>query len=234
MKKLLVLSIAMLFAVSAFAVSETEGKARTPWQGDLGDRDMFYEQAPSSWWWTTNGSTPFEAEEADDIPDELVGMLFNQVGFYVGAWEDCGIAPPGGYVNIYLGECPPAMTPAQSYHVAWTDLGATIVYEDPGWLTIWQCTALLPDAWTVEADMSLGFQVDIFWGEAAPYCGVVLTEDYTYFGCGEAYWSGDYWGYPRWGTISGYFGTAADVAYSLGTTTTAAGESDWGAVKSLY
>jgi len=215
------------------AFESTHGGAVKPGDYD-NDRDMFYCQDPSSWWFTANGSTPFGAEQADDIPDDLYGMSFNTIGFFVGEWASNWQDPVGVFVNIYNAECPPSQDPAYSYYYLWSELGAYIVYDDPGWMAVYACTAMLPDVFVVEYDMSLGFVVDLDWGQNAPYGGVVMTEDYDVYGCGQAYWDGTHWGAGRWTAIGDYFGFPTDIAYCIGIEMTATEAASWGTVKSLY
>jgi len=48
------------------------------------------------------------------------------------------------------------------------------------------------------------------------------------------YWSGDYWGFPRWSPFSAYFGYQGDMAYCLGAGYVPTQDTTWGKVKSLY
>jgi hypothetical protein len=232
MKKLLVVLVAGLFVGAAVA---DEMQVRTAEQVTYEDsRDAFYCQAYSSWFWTTNGSTPFESEQADDIPDDLVGSEVTQVIAAVCEWGSYWIDPSGVFLNIYDAECPPAMEPVMTYYFDWADLGAVMIYDDPGWQTVYEITMNLPETLVVTEAMSLGFVADLYWGQTAPYGGFVMTEDYMWYGDCEAWWDGTHWSSPRWTPISGYFGTSADVAYCLSGDEVPAEDTTWGSIKALY
>jgi hypothetical protein len=62
---------------------------------------------------------------------------------------------------------------------------------------------------------SLGVVLDTPWGTTPPYAGVAVTDYYVYYGCGQAYWCCEYYGIPRWVTLSSYFGVSADLAYGI-------------------
>ena len=53
------------------------------------------------------------------------------------------------------------------------------------------------------------------WGDATPYVGIVVTDDYAVFGDCQGYMDPTYWGYPRWSPISDLVGIPYDVAYCL-------------------
>lgn len=232
MKKLLVVLVATLFVGAALA---DEMQVRTAEQVSYEDsRDTFYCQAYSSWFWATNGSTAFNSEQADDIPDDLVGSEVNQVIAGVCEWGGNWIDPAGVYLNIYDGECPPAMDAMTSYYFDWADLSATMIYNDPGWQTVYEVTMNLPTTLVVTESMSLGFVADIYWGQTPPYGGWVMTEDYMWYGDCEAYWDGTHWSAPRWTPISGYFGTSGDVAYCLSGDLVPTEDTTWGSIKALY
>jgi len=228
MKKLLVLFAALSLASFAFA-----GNQMMSDDGGAVDidhsRDMFYCQNPYAM--AGNSSTDFGAEDADDIPDDLIGMQFNTVGGWLLMWGGYWTNPQGVYVNIYNAECPPTYDPAQSYFIAWGDMAYTEYVNMNGYDTYY-FEALLPDTWTVVADMSIGLAAQLGWGQNPPYAGFCLT-NYEVFGCGEMHWAGDYWGYPRW-TPFGQYGYYMDLAYCLGGGTTATPSSDFSTVKALY
>lgn len=234
MKKHAVILMAALFVGAAYA---DETQVRTAEPVTIEDtRDVFYCQPYSSWFWTTNGSTAFDSEQADDVPDDLTGFYpVTSVIAAVCEWGAYWIDPAGVYLNIYDAECPPAWEPTTSYYFPWGDLGAVMIYDDPGWQTVYEIWMQLPDLLDITEGMSLGFVADTYWGQTAPYGGFVMTEDYVWFGDCEAYWDGTYWSAPRWTPISGYFGTSADVAYCLGTgIISPTEETTWGSIKALY
>lgn len=175
----------------------------------------FYCQPPHQYLWTVNASTGFASEAADDVPDDFYCTNILDVVFYVSEWGGYWMDPDGVFINFYNAECPPGMSPVSSFYFAWASLEKVVVYDDPGWFTCYRVRAYLPNPVHIDYDVSIGFQVNNTWADMAPYCGVVLTNDYDVYGDCEAYWDGTYWGYPRWGTIWGYFGIPADVAYCL-------------------
>ncbi|MBD3163558.1 MAG: hypothetical protein GF346_13720 [Candidatus Eisenbacteria bacterium] len=196
------------------------------------DREAFYCQAPQAGWNATNASSGFVSELADDIPNDLVGNDITMVTFYVAQWAGNWQDPLAFTVNFYDGTCPPAMDPALSYTVDWANIQATFVYQGSWYVK--ECVVPLPEAVTITENMSIGGLSEIDWGQNPPYTGLCLTDEYTYYGCGSAYWAGDNWGYPRWTSLVNYFGYDIDMAYCLDGEAVAAQESSWGKVKSLF
>jgi hypothetical protein len=205
------------------------------------DRDCIYDQGPiNGYWWTINASTPFGSEAADDIPNDLYCHEVGAVTFiglewaaYSG-WQD----PAGVIVTLYNGQCPPAQT-GDEYYFDWMgpDMDAVLIYEDYGYSMFgYEITCYFCPPFHIDEGMSLGFALDLTWGQNSPYGGTTMTEfDYVY-GCGMAYWDGENWGVPRWTRVGDYFGYNADIVYSLceGVGPSATESSTWGSVKGLY
>ena len=213
--KILVFGVALLLVAGwAFAQGAADIRLGEAVEAPLPPDYEFYCQAPHAYLWTFNASTAFGSESVDDIPDEFVGMNIVDVVFYVGQWAGFWVNT-GVYVNFYYSECAPGLTPDATYYFAWSDLITEVIYDDPGYFTAYRCKGYLPAPIPIVEDMSIGFQVDTDWGEAAPYAGVVMTDDYVTFGDCEAHWDGTYWGYPRWTTASEYSAIDVDVAYCL-------------------
>jgi hypothetical protein len=215
MKTLVVGITLLLFAGWAFAQTPVEMRLGEAVETPPPPEYEFYCQPPHIYLWTANASTAYGSECVDDIPDDFVGMNIVDIVFYVGQWGGFWTDPSGVYVNVYLSECVPGLTPDAVYYFSWGDLELELIYDDPGNFTAYRCKGYFPDPIAIVEAMSLGFQVDTDWGQNAPYAGVILTDDYTVFGDCEAHWDGTFWGVPRWTALSAYFGVSADVAYCL-------------------
>ena len=226
MKKLLVLVAILLLAGTASAYVSSH--VRSGEVGGEGGRDMFYCQTPFAYS-AANAQLIFSAELADDIPDEYVGMSFNQVGTYVLQWGGGEHPPVGVYFNIYDAECPPAQDPIHSYYYTWDQLYTEDV---SGNYWCFYAEALLPDVITIVPAMSIGFVIDMGGTEDAPWAGIAQYDQIM--GCGEFYWDAVNWGYERWIPFSTYSGYQEDLAYCIGNSTTAVEGSDWTQIKSLY
>jgi hypothetical protein len=226
------LAMALLVFASYAVADEVSVRTAEPVTYTPPDREIIYVQPPSSWWWTINASSPFNSWLKDDIPDELYCNYFNDIDFYVCEWGGYWMQPVGVTIHIYYSECPPDQSQYIEYYFPWDQIVSELAYEDPGWLTVYYCVVYLPEDYHIEYDMSLGFQVDLDWGQNPPYAGVVMTDDYVWFGDCEAWWDGSNWGYE--GYVSGYFGTQADVAYSLSYEVSGTGSTTWGEIKSLF
>jgi hypothetical protein len=207
--------IVLGMAAGAYAFEATESKLPVEVEVPPPVGYEFYCQPPHVYLWTINASTAFASELADDIPDEFYCTNILDIVFYVSEWGGLWVAPNGVYVRFYGAECPPSQADTLTYYFTWAELETTLVYDDPGNFTSYRVKGYFPEPVHIEEDMSIGFQVDTYWGQAAPYAGVVATDDFVVFGDCEAYWDGTFWGAPRWTTLTGYFGTAADVAYCL-------------------
>ncbi len=214
MKTLLVLLAILGLAVCAHAVEPTRAVAPEAVTVPLLAAE-FYCQPPNEYLQTINASSAFDAEVADDIPDEFVGVEIDDVVFYVSEWGGSWIDPAGVEVRFYDAECPPQQVASMSFYFDWAGIEKELIYDSPGVFTSYRVRVYLPEAVTITADMSIGFVVDCPWGTAAPYAGVVMTEDDVIFGDCGAYWDAEYWGYPRWTRVIDYFGTDWDVAYCL-------------------
>jgi hypothetical protein len=233
------LTALLVLAFATTALASDPISVRTAQQATTPEIDdgRFYMQPPHVYWWTINASSPFGSELADDIPADLGEMALSGVIFYALEWGGYWSNPAGFTIGIYGEDCPPDLDGTQFYY-AWGNPGmsSVIVYDDPGWMTAYEITQMFDEPLCLAPPVSIGFQLDLTWGPNPPYGGVTMTNDYDVYGCGQAYWDGTYWGYPRWGTVSGFFGTQADVAYGLlgelGPTATE--NTTWGAVKELY
>ncbi|HVP58065.1 MAG TPA: hypothetical protein VMU02_08180 [bacterium] len=214
MKVLISVLFVILLVTCAYAVDQKQARApERVIQPRLGFE--FYCQPPHVNLWTINASTGFASEASDDIPDTFAGMTLHDVSFYVSEWGGTWIDPDGVYINFYNAECPPGMTSMTSFFIAWGDMQKTVVYDSPGSFTCYRCTADLPSPLVILTDMSIGFQVVNEWGDAAPYCGVVMTDENVVFGDCSGYWDGLYWGYPRWSGLDVITGVPIDLAYCL-------------------
>jgi hypothetical protein len=222
--KTMILSLAILaLAVSAYAVESTHGVA--PEQVTLPPLQAeFYCQPPHMYLQTFNASTAFDAEAADDIPDDYVGVEINDVVFYVSEWGASWIDPAGVIVNFYDAECPPSQVAYRSFYFDWAGIEKEIIYDDPGWFTSYRVQVYLPELVPIVADMSIGFEVDCLWGTGAPWAGVVMTNDDDIYGDCGAYWDGVSWGWPRWTYVLDYYGVNLDVAYCLSSESAGGGE----------
>ena len=195
-------------------------------------RDAFYSQVPSVYWGANNASTGFDSELADDIPAGFAGMEITAVTLFHAQWSGGYTAPDALIINFYDAACPPTMDPATTFVIPWGELETEMVYEDAWFVNA--CTATLPEAVTITETMSIGGVIDNPWGDVAPYNGLCFTDDYVVAGCGEAYWAGEFWGFPRWSPLSAYSGVELDLAYTLISEPVSNETSTWGALKSLY
>lgn len=210
---LLVLAV-LLVAVCAYATDPMQSRASQPIAVQPPAYE-FYCQPPHMYLWTINASTGFASEAADDIPDDFYGMDIMDVVCYVSEWGGSWMDPGGVYINFYDAECPPGMSPVSSFYFDWASLEKVVVYDDPGYFTTYRVRAYLPNPMLIGYDMSIGFQVANTWGDMAPYCGVVMTDEGVVFGDCEGYWDGVYWGFPRWTGLDAATGIPIDVAYCL-------------------
>lgn len=221
--KTLVLSLVVLaFAVSVNAAEPTSGVA--PEEVPLPPLGLeFYCQEPHVYLQTINASTAFESEIADDIPDDFYCTNINDVVFYVAEWGAGWVDPAGVYVNFYNAECPPGQDPYLSFYFTWAEVEAEQVYSSSTF-NCFRVQVYLPELVHIEYDLSIGFVVDTPWGQTVPYAGITMTNDYDVYGDCMAYWSPEYWGYPRWTAVADYFGTSWDVAYCLSSPTEGGGD----------
>jgi hypothetical protein len=222
--------------IGAVEAQPLQFKSDVPMAAPQYDQELIWSQDPHIYWWTLNASTPFMSELADDIPDAALPASIWGVGCIALEWGGYWMTPGGVILSLYDGGCPPSLNPFWSMYFDWNGpyMETALVYDDPGWMTAYVVSMYMPEPVCVSPRTSLGFMLDIPMGP--PYGGFVMTNDYDVYGCGEAYWDGTYWGYPRWGTISGFFGVSADVSYALygepGPSATE--QTTWGSVKSLY
>lgn len=230
--------VLMAFASVAYASDPIFGRARGPVAIPELQRDEFYCQDPDTLLTTVNASTGFGSELVDDVPDEWVGHSIYDIVIYVGMWGGAWLDPVGIIVNFYDWECPPeTLYVYTQYHVWGGDLmDVELVYEDPGYYTVYRVTLWKCPPIPITERMSIGFVVDNGWGEAPPYCGLVTTSVNDIYGCGELYWDATYWGYWRWITLSYYVGDPYDLAYCLSENQgpSAVETTTWGSIKDLY
>ena len=207
-------------------------------------RDAFYCQP----WvptlvWAFSGT---ESEIADDIPDEFTGQTVRMVTVWVGEWPTdvppYWVEPLGLALNFYYSECPPDQIPDLHFEIAWSDLIVEIAYV--GGVTIYEVTAVLPEAVPIQAHTSIGCHAITDWGYDLPNCGVCVTEEDMVFGCNEFYWHCDLMGVPRWTLCSDIFSFSGDLAYCLWATTASVPDegptegpdsgTTWGSIKHLF
>ena len=214
MRAWIVLVVLLVFAGWAYAEGPTEARLQEGVTVPAPDIE-FYCQPPHVYLQVYNACTGFNSEVVDDIPDGFVGMQILDIVFYVSEWSGYWLDPSGVYVNVYYSECAPGIAPDLVIYFPWSELTTEVIYDSPGSYTCYRCKGYLDSPLAIQADMSLGFQVDNYWGQDVPYSGIVMTDDGAVFGDCESYWDGAYWGVPRWTLGSDYFGTARDVAYCL-------------------
>ena len=234
MRTFLLILVIMALAGYAYATDPLQMRAEEP--HDVPPRtDIFYVQPPHATWWSINASTGFGSEVADDLPDPLYCYCVGDVDFYVAVWGGCA-EPLGVYVRFYDAECPPPLgAPIAEYYFTWAECMPVVVYDDPCNMTIYYCIVILEPAIHIEYDMSISFQVHNDWGDAAPYCGITMTNDYDVYGDCEIYGDWAYWGLPRWTSGTAALGIPTDIAFSLSEGWPSAAEaSTWGHIKSLY
>jgi hypothetical protein len=233
-----ILTLLVLGMATAGWASPVDVKSTVPVTPVVPDQGLIWYQAPHYYVWTLNASTAFGSEIADDIPTEVCPANIQGFIFYAGEWAGTWRNPAGFYLNFYFSCCPPGASPDLSYYYAWDNGSMTrqIWYSSPGWFESWEVTQMFDAVCPPCPCTSIGVQLDTPWGATAPYGGAAATDYYVVYGCGEAYWCFEYYGIPRWVTISGYFGVSADLAYGLIGThePSATQQSTWGAVKSLY
>ncbi len=115
-------------------------------------------------------SSGFDAEFADDIPDEYAGQVIGKVTLWAGEWYIVGgpgwQEPTGVSIAFYNGACPPAIDPFISFSFSWKELEKELVLD--GTMTIYKVSATLPEEVTIVEDMSIGATMDISWGTAEP------------------------------------------------------------------
>ena len=232
MRILILVSAIALLAMAAYAANPVNdrdaGPPSNPYTPNP-NRTLIHCQEPTATYSTTNASTGFESEFADDIPAELDGLYVGQIVVYIGEWGGTGWVDPAGIiVNLYTEDCPPDMAPYDTYYFDWGDPDQ-MEYEfvnDTGTAFDLRVTLFLGNMLLIQSPMSIGFVVDNTWGIDPPYCGVDYSPN-TY-GCGLGYYDHEYWGEPRWTMYN-------DVAYCLDDEGVVATESStWSAVKQLY
>jgi hypothetical protein len=231
--RIAIVAVAILaLAAAAYAINPENDRGTPPPENPFdghSSRTLFHCQDPTSSYSTTNASTGFESEFADDIPAELDGMFVGQIVVYIGEWGGTGWVDPAGIiVNLYNEDCPPDMGPYETLYFNWGDANQ-MEYEfvnDTGTSFDLRVTLFLGNMIQIQSPMSIGFVVDNTWGTEPPYCGVDYSS--SVYGCGIGYYDHTYWGEPRWTSYN-------DVAYCLDDEGVVATESStWSAVKHLY
>ncbi len=222
----------VLFAGAAYADEIMPQTIDTPTNLTPPD-NAFYCQLPNVGWNAFNASNAFNSEMADDIPSAYNGMTITHVTFYHAQWGGGYTAPAEVVVNFYNEDCPPPLSPYLSFTVPWGALEQTMVYQGSWFVN--EIKIPLPEPVLIVTPMSIGGLVNVGWGTNPPYNGLCVTDEYNIAGCGEGYWAGDYWGYPRWSPFSWYWGAPFDVAYCLSyKVETPTETSTWGKIKSMY
>ena len=188
-------------------------------------RDAFYCQNPD-YMMIYNMSSGFDAEIADDIPDQWVGYPVTSVTLWFGEWYTGGgqgwQEPLGLRLNLYHESCPPELIPYRTIEIAWADLDKILVDSSSSrW--VYEVHVPLSPALLVEPGMSLGATALIDWGQEEPFCGIVATPFWVSYGACPAYLDGENWGYIRWTAIDEFTTINQDLAYLSG------GGSDTGA-----
>jgi hypothetical protein len=223
--------VLMLLSIAVTAYAWDSQSVSAPGPVDLPEmREAIYCQSTASDWNANNASVGFGSEMADDIPVAYAGTDVNEVTLYVAQWGAAWSNPAGMIVNFYNGVCPPGMAADASFTVPWAQCTAQLVYNG-GWV-VYSVLIPLPQSYTVGATTSIGGIVDQGWGQNPPYCGLVFSGPIS--GCGQGYWDGDFWGFPRWSPFSNYFGYQLDMAYCIGGGPVPTHDTTWGRVRSLY
>jgi len=174
-------------------------------------RVSYYVQDPD-YTMVYNMSSGFDAEIADDIPNQLAGYKIVAVTLWLGewyGWED----PDGVTVDFYHFSGPPEYTPYLSFTIPWAAWDKDLVYN--GIAKVYRITAKLPQPVDIYAGMSIGGYVNIHWGTSEPFAGLCATPQWTTYGSDVAYLDGANWGYTRWTPISFYTGIPQDFAFGL-------------------
>ena len=198
--------------------------------------DAFYCQQPASNFYANNASSGFSSEIVDDIPDEFDGRLVQAVTVYLAEWGGGFIPPVNIVVNFYDDDCPPDTSAVVSYVVPWVDVMATELQSDPSSWYVVELTVPLSEPIELGSTGSIGWYADNSSSQAPPYCGAILTDDNAVWGDCGTYWAGDYWGYPRWTALSGYYNEVVhELAYCLwDSEPNPVLTATWGKIKSLY
>jgi hypothetical protein len=162
-------------------------------------------------------SSGFDAEFADDIPNEFVGRVIGKVTLWAGEWYSVGgpgwTEPTGVSIAFYNGTCPPDLDSFVSFSIPWQELEKELVLD--GTVTIYKVVATLPEEVTIVEEMSIGATMDISWGTSEPMSGLSPTPVGSTYGACEAWLDAPNWGYTRWTVISWPSGQLRDLAYCL-------------------
>jgi hypothetical protein len=222
----------LALAAPVLAVESSHYHSTIPLQLTEPRCSVFYCQHPSSAWMAVNASSGFFSEVVDDLPGEFQGGSLTGAVHYVAEWGAGWVNPQSFTWEVFNGDCPPEVNPVASFTVDWSQLDPVLLYTG-GW-TVYQITGYWYNHVYIGAHTTLGGFSNNNWGENAPYCGLVICDEVS--GCGEGYWAGEYWGYPRWTPLSMVIGYS-DVAYcaiGFGSGVIPVNQTTWGRVRSLY
>jgi len=191
-------------------------------------RDAFYCQDPD-YVMVYNMSSGFDAEIADDIPDEWAGYEVASITLWFGEWYTGGSQgwrdPVGLRVNLYHESCPPELVPYRSIEIAWDDLDKILI-ESTSSRWVYEVHVPLSPTLIVEPGTTLGATALIDWGQEEPFCGIVATPFWVSYGACPAYLDGQNWGYIRWTAIDEFTTINQDLAYCLEGPASAVPEAD--------
>jgi hypothetical protein len=223
----------LAFAAPALAIESSHYTSTIPLQLTDPRCGVFYCQQTSQSWSAANASSGFYSEMADDLPDDFQGGSLTGAVFYVAEWGAGWVNPQSFTFEVFNGACPPEMNAVASFTVDWGQLDPVLVYS--GDWTVYQITGYWYNHVYIGAHTTLGGFSNNNWGDSPPYCGLVVCDVVS--GCGEGYWSAEYWGAPRWTPLSWYFGYEWDVAYcaiGFGTGVVPVNQTSWGRIRSIY
>lgn len=165
-------------------------------------RDGYCQDPAENFGIIINASAEFLSEVADDMPESLECDDFVGWDLLIGGWGDQWQDPYGIKISYYNSGCPPDYGPDQEVVYLWDGpfLHAELVWDDQ--YTAWAVHIEGQDQTHIENPMSIGIQVEDNGDQEPPFYGVVLTEPGNIGGQCEAYFSGDFYGYPRWTAMS--------------------------------
>jgi hypothetical protein len=216
MKRLVLFCLFVLLLAGGTQAAPLRCETASGISGDC-PRDGFYCQAPD-YGMIYNMSSGFDAEIADDIPEEWAGYRLDGVTLWVGEWYSIGGPtwrdPLGVRLNLYHESCPPEMVPFATQEVAWSEADKTLVLDD-GAKTVYEVTIWLQEPVIVTSGMSIGATALIDWGQEEPFTGICATPMYTSYGACVMYLDAEFWGYYRWTAIDYYHGIPQDLGFCL-------------------
>jgi hypothetical protein len=238
-------TIPILLALAVLAAPALAGQLLPSWPSTAPTlpehRDLFYCQGFDVTAWPVPANSVDELEVADDLPPDLLGLAFDEVGFYCttyvlgigSALEE--LAPPEAItLNVYTAACPPTLEPAGSYTFDW-DMMETELEAETDQYSLWWVSIQLPEPWTIEEGMSLGWicHTDRSIEESPPIL-VGPMGTYEIFGACGGWIDAHLFDAPRWTPLDFAWGEPMDLVWCLGIKATATAASSWGPLKSLY